>query len=66
MIDKECICCKRHYSQSCEGVEDRKRKVITSSNACSGFLHVCNENDCNCDEELFWEIKEQEIEIGIN
>lgn len=40
MIDKECLECKRYFTKSCEGVEDRKRKEITIENSCSGFLHI--------------------------
>lgn len=38
MIDKECLECKRYYSGSCDGIEDRKRNIITIENSCSGFL----------------------------
>ena len=38
MIDKECLDCKRYYSGSCNGVKDRKRKIITIENSCSGYL----------------------------
>lgn len=65
MIDQECICCKRFYVKSCEGVEDKGRVLITSSNMCSGFLCVCNENDCGFDEKIFWKIKSIEKQIGI-
>lgn len=38
MIDKECLFCKRFYSKSCNGTEDRKREEITDENRCAGFL----------------------------
>lgn len=38
MIDNECLECKRYYSGSCYGVEDRKREVINKYNSCSGFI----------------------------
>ena len=38
MIDKECLKCKRYYSKSCNGVEDRQRNEISVENSCSGFL----------------------------
>lgn len=38
MVDKECLECKRFYSGSCNGIEDRGRKEITIENSCSGFL----------------------------
>ena len=38
MIDEECLKCKRYFSGSCNGVENRKRKEITIENRCSGFL----------------------------
>ena len=38
MVDKECLECKRYYSGSCDGVEDRKREVVNKYNSCSGFL----------------------------
>ena len=44
MIDKECLKCKRYYSGSCHGVEDRNRLEITIENSCSGFLHIEVEN----------------------
>ena len=66
IIDKECICCKRYYSNSCDGAVDRGRPLLTSSNMCSGFLMVCNENDCDFDEKLFCKIKSLEKEIGIS
>lgn len=44
MIDKECLECKRYYSKSCNGVEDRKRKEITIENSCSGLLKTKNKN----------------------
>lgn len=50
MIDEECLHCKRYYSGSCNGVEDRKRETITTENSCSGFLkkeHI--KNDFNGD-----------------
>lgn len=40
MIDKECLSCKRYYSGSCNGVEDRKRDKITIENSCSGYLKI--------------------------
>ena len=46
MIDEECLHCKRYYSGSCNGVEDRKRETITTENSCSGFLkkeHIKND-----------------------
>lgn len=52
-IDKECICCKRLYSKSCEGVENRRRVEINSSNSCSGYLSVGSEADCYGDIELY-------------
>lgn len=42
MVDKECLGCKRYYSGSCEGVEDRKRENITIENRCSGYLKIDN------------------------
>ena len=65
MIDKECFCCKRYYSESCDWVADREMALLTSSDMCSMFLSVSNENDCNFDEMLFWKIKLLEKEIGI-
>lgn len=65
-IDKECICCRRLYSGSCDGVEDRCRNKIDSYNSCSGYLYVDNESDCNGDEKLYNHIKETEKEIGID
>ena len=38
IIDKECLDCKRYYSGSCSGVEDRKREKITIENSCAGHL----------------------------
>lgn len=38
IIDEECLDCKRYYSGSCNGVEDRKREKITIENSCSGYL----------------------------
>ena len=40
MIYKECFKCKRYFSGSCNGVEDRKRKKITIENSCSGYLKI--------------------------
>lgn len=64
-IDKECICCKRIYSGSCDGVEDRGRKEINLYNRCSGHLYVDNETDCNCNTNLYYKIKDLEKEIDI-
>ena len=38
MIDNECLKCKRLFSGSCHGTEDRGREEITVENSCSGFL----------------------------
>ena len=65
-IDKECICCKRLYSGSCDGIENRGRTEINSYNRCSGHLYIDNESDCNCDDNLYYKIKGIEKEIGIN
>lgn len=65
-IDKECICCKRLYSGSCDGIENRGRTEINSYNRCSGYLYIDNESDCNCDNNLYYKIKRIEKEIGIN
>lgn len=40
MVDKECLECKRYYSKSCKGIEDRGRNEITIKNSCSGFLKI--------------------------
>lgn len=65
MIDKECICCRRYYSKSCPGIEDRKRDAITYENCCSGHLSIDNESECNCDVELFNQIQIIKNEIGV-
>lgn len=65
MVDQECICCRRYYSKSCEGVENRGRASITYSNMCSGFLLVCNKTDCNCNQDIFNKIQTIKDEIGI-
>jgi hypothetical protein len=65
-IDKECICCKRFYSGSCKGVENRGRDRIVLENSCSGHVFVDNESDCNGDVQLYNEIKVLEKEIGID
>ena len=65
-IDKECICCKRLYSGSCNGVEDRGRGKLNIESSCSGHLFVDNESDCNGDVKLYNEIKNIEKEIGID
>ncbi len=65
MIDNECICCRRYYSKSCTGIEDRKRDVITYKNCCSGHLSINNENECNCNKELYNQIQIIKKEIGI-
>lgn len=44
MVDKECLKCKRFYSNSCDGVEDRGREKITIQNCCSGYLESILEN----------------------
>lgn len=64
-IDKECICCKRLYSGSCNGIENRGREKITIENCCSGHLFVDNESDCKGNITLYNEIKNVEKEIGI-
>ena len=49
MIDKECLKCRR-YLNSCDGVKDRKRKIITIENSCSGFLKIEDTNDIKYDQ----------------
>ena len=44
MIDEECLKCKRYFSGSCNGVENRKRKEITIENRCSGFLKIVSKS----------------------
>ena len=47
MIDEECLKCKRYFSGSCNGVENRKRKEITIENRCSGFLKNSQQKQMN-------------------
>ena len=44
LMDKECLECKRYFTGSCDGTEDRKREKITIENSCSGFLHIETED----------------------
>lgn len=64
-IDKECICCKRLYSGSCDGIENRGRVKINSYNSCSGYSYVDNESDCNGDLDLYNSIRDLEKLIGL-
>lgn len=56
-IDKECICCKRFYSGSCDGINERGRIQINSYNGCSGHLYVDNKSDCNGNLDLYNHIR---------
>ena len=60
MIDKECLECKRYFSGSCEGTEDRKREEVTIENSCSGFLHIETEDIIDKIYNIFFELDARE------
>lgn len=61
MIDNECLKCKRYFTNSCDGVEDRNRKEITIENSCSGFLYIETEDIIHKLSYILEELEAREI-----